>query len=157
MVNRTIYNLKTLQIKPTNRLYLKGLLTYRTIQFSMSSGCCHPKKLLTLAAPARFNFRAVHTTSNPAIAPAIQGTKNPSADLITLNSASQTFVNSQPLYQGRAGCQRLSFFFCRCCALATPCNLPVSKRLSKTILSFFRRQNLRFTKKADGRIPKARI
>jgi len=69
--------------------------------------------------------------------PLSRGQKRPSADLITFNSASQTFVNSQPLYQGRADCQRLSFFYCRCCELATQINLPVSKRLSKTILSFF--------------------
>jgi hypothetical protein len=37
VVNRTIYNLKTLQRPPTNGRTLKGLLTYRTIQFSMSS------------------------------------------------------------------------------------------------------------------------
>jgi hypothetical protein len=37
--------IKTLQSTPTNREALKGLLTYRTIQFSMSSGCCHPKIL----------------------------------------------------------------------------------------------------------------
>src|SRR5215510_12913917 len=40
-----IYNLKTLQNSPTNWAALKGLLTYRTIQFSMSSGCFHPKNL----------------------------------------------------------------------------------------------------------------
>src|SRR5213594_3210958 len=39
---------KTLQSGPTNWTVLKGLLTYRTIQFSMSSGCCHPKNLFWL-------------------------------------------------------------------------------------------------------------
>jgi hypothetical protein len=29
-------------------MLLKGLLTYRTIQFSMSSGCCHPYKLVSI-------------------------------------------------------------------------------------------------------------
>ena len=67
----------------------------------------------------------------------IQGTKNPSADLITFNSASQSSVNSRPDYQERAGCQRLLFFFFRCCLLATSINLPTLGRLSKSFLTYF--------------------
>ena len=42
--------------------------------------------------------------------PAIQGTKNPSADLNKLNSAYRTFVNTRLIYQNRTDCQRLSLF-----------------------------------------------
>jgi hypothetical protein len=77
----------------------------------MSSGCGHPKKLYKVVGSARLSFCAAYAASNPTTTPAIQGTKSPRADLITLNSASQTFVNSLPPYQGRADCQRLSFFF----------------------------------------------
>jgi len=79
-----------------------------------------------------------------------KGQKRPSADLITLNSASQTFVNSQPLYRGRAGCQRLLFFLCRCCALATLINLPISTRLSKTFLTYFPPPKPRIHKERGG-------
>ena len=131
MVNRTIYNLKTLQIKPTNGLHLKGLLTYRTIQFSMSSGCYHPK-----------NFPPVLSPNS--------ATKNPRADLIILNSASQSFVNSRPDYQGRAGCQRVCFSFFRCCMLATSINLPTPGRLSKTFLTYFPPPKLLIPKECGG-------
>ena len=69
MISRTICNLKTLQILPKlTSQYLKGLLTYRTIQFSMSSRCFHPKSQ------------------------SLEATKNPRADSLS-NSASQSFVN----------------------------------------------------------------
>jgi hypothetical protein len=64
-----------------------------------------PEKLFALAGSARLSFFAASAAPKPTNAPAIQRTKNLSADLITLNSASQTSVNSQPLYQGRADCQ----------------------------------------------------
>jgi hypothetical protein len=53
----------------------------------------------------------LQAVSDSTILPAIQGTKNLSADLITLNSASQTFVNSQLPYQCYAGCQKLFRLF----------------------------------------------
>ena len=99
-MNRTIYNLKTLQIKPTNGLHLKGLLTYRTFQFSMSSGCFHPKITL-VSLPTCLILKALSH----------QGKKNPRADLINLNSATQTYVNFQLLYSLFTDCQRLFIFF----------------------------------------------
>jgi hypothetical protein len=70
-----------------------------------------PENLFALVGSTHLSFRAASAAPNPTYAPAIQRTKNLSADLITLNSASQTSVNSQPLYQGRADCQSFYFFF----------------------------------------------
>ncbi len=69
----------------------------------MSSGCYHPK----ISFPAgRVSSRPFPAIPPPGVFP-IWGTKNLSADLITFNSATQTFVNSQPFYLGCAGCQNL--------------------------------------------------
>ena len=69
---------------------------------------------------------------------ASRGTKNLRADLVSFNSASQTFVNSQPFYLGCAGCQKLfSVFLHRSCNLATSIKLPTFQRLSKTFFNFF--------------------
>ena len=79
---------------------MKGLLTYRTFQFSMSSGCFHPKITL-VSLPTCFFLKALPH----------QGKKNPRADLINLNSATQTYVNFQLLYSLFTDCQRLFIFF----------------------------------------------
>ena len=68
---------------PTNKTRLKGLLTYRTIQFSMSSGCCHPKISLLSRRASELSLYPLPNW----------GTKILSADLITFNSAAQSSVN----------------------------------------------------------------
>jgi hypothetical protein len=69
----------------------------------MSSGCCHPKIHLPDLASCSLSCRP---------ASPFQGKKNLSADLITLNSASQTFVKTAAI-------------------------LLTLRRLSKIFLSFF--------------------
>jgi hypothetical protein len=59
----------------------KGLLTYRTIQFSMSSGCFHPKNLQAIKA---------HLRLRPPF-PSGESTKGPQADPL-FTSAFQTSV-----------------------------------------------------------------
>jgi hypothetical protein len=76
----------------------------------MSSGCFHPKNF-ALVGLTHLRFGTQDLLLLPTLCPAVQGTKNPSADLINFNSASRTFVNSRSLYQDRAGCQKLFFFF----------------------------------------------
>ena len=135
MVNRTIYNLKTLQIQPTNRLYLKGLLTYRTIQFSMSSGCCHPKNSF---CSARLDQPSARPCPSHRLLSPIRGTKNPSADLIILNSASQTSVNSQPFYSRLRRLSKTFFLFvCRGCASQLDSIYPYQSGCQKLFLLFF--------------------
>ena len=89
VVNRTIYNLKTLQNIPTNRITLKGLLTYRTFQFSMSSRCFHPKILQALLASDYPSQAPIFLEPLSRIPPVwfgtgfpIRGTKSPRADSI---------------------------------------------------------------------------
>jgi hypothetical protein len=66
------------------------------------------------------------------------GTKNPSADLIILNSASQTSVNFAAILPTlRRLSKTLFLFFRRCCELATSVNLPISRQLSKSFLNYF--------------------
>src|SRR5207237_8544936 len=86
-----LYNRKTLH-SHHYLVSLKGLLTYRTIQFSMSKGCFHPK---------------FQRGSRPNLFP-IQGKKSPRADSCFLNSASQTTVSTRLNYFYRA---RLSTVF----------------------------------------------
>jgi hypothetical protein len=70
---------KTLQNGPTNRTNLKGLLTYRTIQFSMSSvplsrnekflvtdGCCD---LPLVTGSCRFRHSPLRSTDYPQLMP----------------------------------------------------------------------------------------
>ncbi|MCX6928450.1 MAG: hypothetical protein NT154_35365, partial [Verrucomicrobia bacterium] len=104
------------------------------------------RKTLALVVRTHPSLSASTSVLLPTIFPAIQGTKNPSADLITSNSASRTFVNSRSLYQNRAGCQRFIFFFLPVLLLATSLNLPFLLRLSKSILVYFPPQKSRIHK-----------
>jgi len=58
VISRTNYNLKTLQKQPLTVAF-EGALTYRTIQFSMSSRCFHPK-----ASGTRQARRPIQGTKN---------------------------------------------------------------------------------------------
>ncbi len=138
---------------PTNWMPLKGLLTYRTIQFSMSSGCCHPKTRFALVCLADPGSCPVSHALSPIRPGSIQRTKNPSADLIILNSASQTFVNSRLLYQCRAGCQRLSFLFLPVLRTCNFRKLTIFAAIVKIFFCLFSpSQNHCFTKNAGGRL-----
>ena len=103
---------KTLQVRPTNWSRPKGLLTYRTIQFSMSSGCFHPKNLIA--------FLRDHSLSHPdsfVISPS-GGQKILRADFLLHNSATQTFVNfAVSLFQTAPTVNSALHFFVpdRCC------------------------------------------
>ena len=78
-------------------MFLKGLLTYRTIQFSMSSGCCHPKiHFLARPAPARVDWPRLRLASpiqlitpEPTVPSGGQKIRGP---ISFTNSASQTSV-----------------------------------------------------------------
>jgi hypothetical protein len=85
---------KTLQTYPTNRTCSKGLLTYRTFQFSMSSGCFHPKNL----SPGGPNSASLSTADRLPLSPGFAGTfpnqgdKKSEEPVFLSNSASQTLV-----------------------------------------------------------------
>ena len=81
--------IKTLQNQRTNSLIMKGLFTYRTIQFSMSSGCFHPK-----FSKAFFHFSPV------------LGDKKPESRFSFLNSALRAFlISCESTYFVRSDCQ----------------------------------------------------
>ena len=107
MVNRTIYNLKTLQIQPTNRLYLKGLLTYRTFQFSMSSRCFHPKIIEATFITSVLRFSPANLISRLRLP--IRGTKNPRADLLIPTRPLRPLFVSQLTYRNCADRQLFSY------------------------------------------------
>ena len=78
--------------------------------------------------------RLTETASNSTAGTGFLDDKKPESRFNHFNSATQTSVNSRPLYQDRAGCQRLCLSFFRCCLSATAANLASWERLSK---SFF--------------------
>ncbi len=58
-------------------MLLKGLLTYRTIHFSMSSGCCHPYKLVSTHPGFRpASLARLAGITNGLLLPRIKGQKN---------------------------------------------------------------------------------
>jgi len=97
--------------------------------------------------PDRSRLRA---TFSPDFSPD-WGTKNLSADLITFNSASQTFVNSQRFYSSCAGCQRLYLpFFAAVAHSQLPSIYRYPGSCQKLFSTIFHRQPHRFYKERGG-------
>jgi hypothetical protein len=71
---------------------MKGLLTYRTIQFSMSSGCYHPKNHFKAVFRSMTFYGFDLCPWRAATFIHFQRTKNPRGRFILPNSATQTLV-----------------------------------------------------------------
>jgi hypothetical protein len=129
---------------PTNKTRLKGLLTYRTIQFSMNSGRCRPKNSFP-AGP--FPHHILPASGSSASHFPNPGKKNLSADLIILNSASQSFVSfAAILFTLRRLSKTFFTFFAGVASSQLHLIYPYQSGCQKLFYTFFRRPNPRTRK-----------